>query len=66
MTQDSTGKAVIDRDYHWQKIDENTPRGSKLQLIHKDSGLAQYGHLSSGDNWFSHWAPLPTFKKEAP
>lgn len=62
MTPDSSGKATVDPAYHWQRIDRNTPRGTKLQLIHEDYGVAQYGTLG-GSPWHTHWAPLPTFKK---
>lgn len=56
--------AVVDRTYHWLPIDANTPRGCKLQLIRKDDGVAHYGQLFSGDKHWTHWAPLPTFKKD--
>ena len=56
--------AVIDRDYHWIRIDENTPRGAKLQLIDIKSGAACYGQLFHNNTFWTHWAPLPTFKKD--
>lgn len=62
MRQDSTKAAVVDERYHWRLIDKHTPRGLKLQLINKRYGVAQYGTLSTDDRWYTHWAPLPTFK----
>lgn len=56
--------ASIDRGYHWRPIDSNTPRGVKMQLINKFSGVAVYGTLGADVPWFTHWAPLPTFKKD--
>lgn len=64
MTQDSTGAAVVDRNYHWQRITDKTPRGQKLQLIHRPSGTAQYGVLQSGDVWYTHYKELPTFAED--
>ncbi len=54
--------AAVDRDYKWLPIDANTPRGVKLQLINKTAGVAQYGRLGTREDFFTHWAPLPTFK----
>ena len=66
MTIDLThdGAAAVDRKYYWIEIDENTPRGTKLQLIHKPSGSACYGPLFNNNTFWTHWAPLPTFKKD--
>lgn len=63
MTSDNTRAAVVDRGYHWRLIDTRTPRGQKLQLINRASGVAVYGTLGSGPTEFTHWAPLPTFDK---
>ena len=54
---------AIDREYHWREIDKDTPRGVKLQLINKKYGVALYSHYM-GDDYFTHWAPLPTFRKQ--
>lgn len=59
---DNTRVAVIDRGYHWRPILPNTPRGGKVQLIHRWSGVAIYGTISSHEKFFTHWAPLPTFE----
>ena len=52
---------AIDREYHWREIDKDTPRGVKLQLIDRSAGVAHYGHYTG--HHFTHWAPLPTFRK---
>lgn len=57
------GVACIDRGYHWREIDSWTSRGVKMQLINKSAGVAMYGNLTRRDNFFTHWAPLPTFPK---
>lgn len=62
---DSTDKAAaVDREYHWMPIDTNTPRGRKVQLINRNAGVATYGALETDPGWWTHWAPLPTFKKD--
>ena len=53
---------AIDPEYHWREIDKDTPRGVKLQLINKRYGVAIYSQYM-GDDYFTHWSPLPTFKK---
>ena len=65
MTTLNTEKTVaIDKDYHWRKIDRFTPRGVKLQLINENAGVASYGVLET-DPWFwTHFCPVPTFKKD--
>lgn len=64
MTLNNSKTVAIDRAYHWIKIDSNTPRGVKLQLINKDAGVATYGALETSDTFWTHWAPLPTFLKD--
>jgi hypothetical protein len=63
---DNTLVAQIDKGYHWREIDSHTPRGSKMQLIHRWSGVAIYGTISSHEKFFTHWAPLPTFLDKGP
>lgn len=58
------GEAAIDRSYNWLPIDANTPRGVKLQLINKRYGVATYGQIFSDNCFWTHFCPLPTFKKE--
>jgi hypothetical protein len=59
-TINSTHTAAVATDYYWIPIDENTPRGVKLQLLGQ-GGVAQYSNYH-GDSFWSHWAPLPKRK----
>lgn len=63
-TPDSTSLAIVDTKYHWRKIDGNTPRNSKLQLINRSAGVATYGTLGADPGHWTHWAPLPTFESD--
>lgn len=54
--------AAVDHGYHWRLIDKDTPRGVKLQLINRAAGVAIYGRLTTDDDFFTHWAPMPKFK----
>lgn len=58
------GAAAVDRQYYWRLIDDDTPRGTKLQLINRRDGVAQYGPIHGRVCHFTHWAPLPVFKKD--
>lgn len=49
---------AVDPDYYWQPINEQTPRGVKLQLLGK-GGVATYGQWNGKDSFYTHWAPLP-------
>ena len=64
MTLNRDKTVVIDRNYPWLLIDKDTPRGVKLQLINQDAGVATYGALETSVEFWTHWAPLPTFKKD--
>ncbi len=55
--------ASVSDGFHWMPIDANTPRGCKLQLINEFAGVACYGSLGTADFYWTHWAPLPTFRK---
>lgn len=57
--------AAVSPTVHWLPIDENTPRGVKLQLINRSAGVATYSTFSGCTHW-THWSPLPTFSKDAP
>lgn len=59
---DSTARVVVDKSYHWRPIDEHPPRGQKLQLIHRPSGVANYGILGTGQVWETHLCKVPTFE----
>lgn len=63
MTIDSTGTAAVDNNYFWLPI-ETCPKGVKVQLIARKTGVAQYGKLDKDDTYYTHWAPLPKFKKD--
>lgn len=52
--------AAVNRAVPWIRIDENTPRGVKLLLIHERYGVACIGQLTR-DNQFTHWQGLPYF-----
>lgn len=57
---------VIDPSYHWQPI-STAPLGKKVQLINKAAGVAVYGSVNPlNEQFFTHWAPLPTFVKVKP
>ena len=62
LTHDRT--TAIDREYHYRPIDANTPLGVKMLLISKAYGVAVISALGSSQTHFTHWAPLPTFKKD--
>lgn len=58
--------AVIDPSYHWQPI-STAPLGKKVQLINEKAGVAVYGSVNPlNEQFFTHWAPLPTFVKVKP
>lgn len=61
----SDGAAAVDPDYYWRDIDENTPRGVKLQLL-TDTGIALHGHWQPYDRDIVGWAPLPKKRKKVP
>ena len=56
--------AVVSDGFHWLPIDARTPRGCKLQLINRAAGVACHGVLGTDVNFWTHWAPLPTFTDE--
>ena len=64
-SQDSTRTASVDRAYHWLPITPETPRGVKMQLINRKAGVAAYGTLGTDPFFWTHYAPLPTFRDEA-
>jgi hypothetical protein len=59
------GAAAVAPDCHWIPIGPDTPRGASMWLINRRSGVAQKGHYDPNDKFFTHWFPLPTFKKES-
>jgi hypothetical protein len=54
----SSGSVAVDHNYFFERIDENTPQGVKLQLLGQ-GGVAIYGTYRKGDDFWTHWAPLP-------
>ena len=64
MTIKVSPTTAADTAYHWRAIaSDKPPQGVKLQLINDRYGVAVYGTWHPGSDW-THWAPLPTFKKE--
>lgn len=59
---DSTGTALVRKDWHYQPITPETPRGKVMLLINKEAKRAQVGVLLPGDTHWTHFAPLPTFE----
>ena len=65
MTLKVSPTTAADTAYHWRDIAcDPPPQGVKLQLIHQRYGVAAYGIYNRNDYW-THWAPLPTFKPTA-
>lgn len=62
VTLNSDKTACIDKDYHWREITKDTPLAGKKQLINRNAGSATTGYLKANETFFTHWAPLPTFK----
>lgn len=61
-TLNSDKTACIDKGYHWRKITKDTPLAGKKQLINRNAGSATTGYLRANEEFFTHWAPVPTFK----
>lgn len=66
LKKNRDGLVLVDTTYHWKKIDANTSRGVKLQLVNRSAGSATYGILEGPIEYqfFTHWAPVPTFDKD--
>lgn len=60
----SDGLATVSNETFWKPVDANTPRGTKVWLINKSSGSATTGQYTGPDSWFTHWFPLPRFRKD--
>lgn len=60
----SDGCAIVCTDYHWLEINDDTPTNAMMLLINKPSGVLHKGTHNKLNNFFTHWAPLPTFKKD--
>lgn len=57
--------AAVSLDAEWLPIDSSTPRGVKLLLISVKYGIAQISMYYPADSYFTHWHPLPKFKKDS-
>lgn len=58
-----THGVAVATDYYWTPIDQDTPRGVKLQLLGK-GGVAHYGIWDGKNKFYTHWAPLPKRRPE--
>lgn len=55
---------VVDEEYCWRPIDDETPMNVKLQLLTK-YGIAQHGMLTpSNRSFYTDWTPLPRKRNE--
>lgn len=65
MIRPSTDRAaMVDTAVHWIDLNDRTPgRGQKVLLINRYNGVAVISTWSPTTEW-THWAPLPTFRKE--
>ena len=63
IKQTADKSAVVDTTIHWIDAKDNPPpRGSKLLCINRRLGVAVLS-IWIPDFGFTHWAPLPSFKK---
>lgn len=62
----SDGAAVVNHSAHWIPIDKTTPQGVKMMLVSEKYGVAHVGTHLASQGYYTHWHPLPTFKKETP
>lgn len=60
---DGTMSVAVDREYYWRPI-STCPMGVKVQLVNRMYGVAVYGQYNKKESWWTHWAPLPVFRKE--
>jgi hypothetical protein len=61
-TLNAAKTVAVSTDTFWIPIDKDTPRAVKLQLLGK-GGVAHYGSYN-GDDFWTHWCPLPKKRKE--
>jgi hypothetical protein len=54
----ASGQAAVADGYYWLPIDENTPRGVKLQLL-TVHGVGVIGQWDGRDKQWVGWAPMP-------
>lgn len=60
----SDGCAIVSSYYNWLEINDDTPTNAMMLLINKPSGVLHKGTYNKLNNFFTHWSPLPTFKKD--
>lgn len=58
----SDRKAVVDTAAKWKPIDEATPRGRLCLVINRQAGSAKVGQVSTQEDYWTHWYPLPVFE----
>ena len=56
--------AAVSTEITWLSVDCDTPRGVKVMLISRPSGVAQIGTLLKRDTYWTHWHPLPRWRIE--
>ena len=57
-TLNSDKTVAVAPDYYWLKLDNETPRGVKIQLL-GIGGVAAYGEWDGRNKFWRAWAPLP-------
>jgi hypothetical protein len=62
-TINSARTAAVATDVFWQPITPDTPRGVRMLLICKASGIAQVSTVFAKEAFFTHWAPLPKWSE---
>lgn len=56
------GEVASDTEYHWLSMD-TCPIGVKVQL-RGIGGIAVYNKWNGKDDFWTHWAPIPTLRKD--
>lgn len=57
-TMNTEGTVAVAIDTYWLPINDDTPRGVKLQLLGK-GGVATYAMWDGKNPFWTDWAPLP-------
>lgn len=64
IKETSDGKAVVDTAHFWIPIaEQQPPLGTKVLLINSAAGVALLGAYQR-DSFWTHWSPLPRFRKD--
>ena len=58
------GAAAVAPNVHWIPVGPDTPDCAKMMLINEPSGVCLLGIYEVGNEFWTHWAPLPTFRKD--